>query len=393
MTIFKKDYYNDEILNYFNLNKPICNDEIISDIIENSENEIFNYYSKNDAIKIIELYSDEIYYKIDSNDEYISLFNSYDSEIILNVRNDIFKIASKSYNVLTLLKLFDELYDEFKPLIDLYKNIDIKSYIYELYDEILSELYNKNLFKHYFKNVEYKSYESLLDAIKFKINISDNNLLSNNYLTLNDELIDSEIDSILINDLEASVLDYINTECYYSDSYYELVDIYILNNINKYSFFESIIIEFLNDEFSLDMKYSYENKPDYFYKNNIEYYLEISLYDILKLNEFISESESYDMIFNLNDSSNDNIFKLIENVNNSFDSDSFFYGIIENISESLYESYYESYYYELYKINSKSFNFKKIDSIYELIEITLNEFKHYNLNNSFVFSDELYELN
>lgn len=187
-------------------------------------------------------------------------------------------------------------------------------------------------------------------------------------LYFNQYYLDSEIDNILIeNNLNESVL----SEIYELD----ILDAYASDKIELYEFYESNLIDFYNYDFNTEIEYI----------NNLG--MIISIKDILKLNEIISESDEYELIFNI-----ENISDMFENSNNSMFSDAFLYGMSENITESLYGEYADEYYYELYVVNSSKFRFKKVESIYDLIEIVLNVFKHYNLNNSFKFNESVYEL-
>lgn len=344
------------VFNAFELYKPeIYNLDILKEIVTEfyaDESEIYDEL-ESEIIELIDEYASNYYFKSDK---------SY--EIFKNnkpIKHDYIsynKAFSDSYSIYDLLNLFDEIADAYKTKFKLYENSENESKFnnasaYELIEYIIFELDSK-----------------LFNLLNFKIclNISNSVITHNNIFYINDEFISDEIRNILIeNDLNESVLSEI----------YELniLDAYSCDNINAYEFSEFNLINMYNEN----------------YNTNIEYinYLGmiINIKDILKLNEIIADADEYKLVFNI-----ENISDLFENTNNSLDSDAFLCDYYDEINESLYDEYADEYYYELYSVNSSKFRFKKVYSIYDLIEIVLNVFKHYNLNNSFKFNESVYEL-
>ena len=343
--------YKANILNKPELNKPfIFNTDILKEIVTENFNELKENYSKN--------------------------FNENESE---NIDKLLIKLIDENssdentYNILNLLDLFSEIESELLKYF-MCRCINYDSLI-EIYDYIIYELER-------YLNIN-------LNEIIFKLDISNINLLNNNTLYLSDELLEDEIDALYLEDLRM---------CFISDVYENEIlfsDIYIMNNINKYEIFESILIDAYSDEISSmsSLKYEYNKKIN---ENEIRYYLELSLEDLISLNRLISENISFynesnlnsyledQLIFNLEDVSD-----LFENLNNSFPEDTFIYLVLENFYEYLFNDFYDEIYYEYSDNISK---FKKVSDIYELIKIVLNRFQHLNLSNSYTFSEDAYNL-
>ena len=344
------------IFNAYELHKPIIyNLDILKEII----NEYIEINSENENESVIKIYheiQDAIIELIDENASDYYFRNKYNKASKYEYTEYI-KAFKDSYSIYDLLSLFDEITDEFKSNYNLYKG-SINDYLYsnsschDLISYIISELDNKLKLN--------------LNEFKIALNISDSVITENNMICFNNEFIDSEISNNLLNDLYESIL----YDLYES----EIIDVMFYDEIDLYEITESNLIEMYNSDYTSDLKYI--NKSCLIYSIN----------DLMKLNEIISESDEYEMKFKP-----ENISELFKNSNNTLD-ENFLYAFYDIFSESLYSDYYESYYYELYKINSSGYKFKKVTDIYELIKIVLNEFKHYNLNNSFKFKPELYEL-
>lgn len=374
MIIINADEYDEYFKQYENLNNTE-NTEIYNSN-NNHNNQVTFKIINRLVFNAYELYKPEIY-NLDILKEIVTEFYADESEIYDELESEIIKLIdenaseyyfksnklynkafSDSYSIYDLLILFDEITDAYKTKYKLYEYSKNDSKFnnasaYELIEYIISELDSK-----------------LFNLMNFKIclNISNSVITNNNMLYFNQYYLDSEIDNILIeNNLNESVL----SEIYELD----ILDAYASDKIELYEFYESNLIDFYNYDFNTEIEYI----------NNLG--MIISIKDILKLNEIISESDEYELIFNI-----ENISDLFENSNNSMFSDTFLYGMSENITESLYDEYSDKYYYELCAVNSSKFRFKKVESIYDLIEIVLNVFKHYNLNNSFKFNESVYKL-
>ena len=367
------------IINKSELMNPIIfNIEILHEIIDEfyeiqNENESDeNKYKPEFIDEIHEIISNEsdIYFYDSENNRIISYKESYDKLEYLRIRYDIISSYS-SYSLKNLLELFNEiieLYNSYFRQYEIKNNVYHDSgmkynneSVYELIEYIISEIDSK-LFKN--KSESFQDSEIIL-------NVSDSYLYYNDMITFNNNTLNDEIYSILF---ESDL---------YSSCLYDLYDSGILDisydeNIDEIELFNDAYIEFLNYELTENIEYI---RYDSEYESEI---LKLRLKDLLKLNESLSENDKYKLNFNIK-----KIDELTESVNNNL-SDTFLYGIYDNITESLYSE--PEYYYELYKINSKYFRFMKINSIFELIEIILNELKHYNLNNSFKFNESVYEL-
>ena len=354
---------NRDLFNAFEIYKPIIyNLDILKDIIK-------DYYS--DESDIYESVIKEIIELIDENAS-----DYYFRHKKTAYYSDASKLKNKAYEYYEYIKSFSDAYS----IYDLFSLFDeIKSiylYEYRLYENNFYKLENKfSNFKLY-ELIEYviSEIESRLnmDLMNFKIclNISNIRIFNNDMLFLNSEFLNNEIyDSMIINDLYSSGL----YDAYESG----LLNIDYYDEIDEYEIYENSLIQMYNNKYNTDMKYI--NK----------YAIILSISDILKLNEILSESNKYTLFFKLD---SNYMASLFENTNNTLD-ESFIYDYYDEFNEILRNEYYHDYYYE---INSSEYisGFKGIKAydIYELIKIILNQFKHYNLNNSFKFNPELYEL-
>ena len=123
------------------------------------------------------------------------------------------------------------------------------------------------------------------------------------------------------------------------------------------------------------------------YNNDLDYFIELSIDDIIKILKGISNNNSNKKLLVFDPM---NIYDLFENYNNSLEFDEFVYGLIENEYELLYgDEFYNSWNYS----TSFSTLINSYGTIYNLIKGMMNWMSNLNLNHSFKFDDELYVIN
>ena len=320
--------------------------EIFHDSIENVD-KIFNCNIKN-IIDLIELNIDLIY-KIDNNNYY----NNYSIENKIN-----------SYD---LLKLFEFIVDDVIEFNDKLKN-DIE---FNYDDEKIECIELIECFKYVIVELNYlsnlnKYYHYFNSNKKFKINL--NNSLK--YLCINNKFDINYNDEIIYDMLDNDLYElFINPEILYDMNFkFEIYD-----EINHNLFQEYLYINNLIDNENYEFNYVVEIDENNNYEN---YYIEISIDDIIKLNENINNIN--DLIFDPF-----KIDEIFENYNNNYDDDEFIYLIFENEYNYLYydELFDKKYYYELNNI--------KFYNVDELKKYILNYLSTLNLKCCFKFDDEL----
>ena len=401
----------DDIKNEFDIDiVEYLNNDIFIDIIEFDDDELYDdvdellyndkffkminyinnkydvyidyYYNKNNKLYELNII-DPINKPIIFNDEFlIKIFNENIDTIdnlfecnILSIKTicndliyDLFKTNKYNVSSYDILKLFENIIELTNKLNIENKNNDdelIECYeLFKLFEYIIDDLYKKvNEFDIYktFKLSLINSYENI-------------NILTNNHYYINNDTLFNNIDeNIILYDLNENI----------DDELIELLDINYDNNINTYLFYEYNLINSLNNDLNTNINYIIEyNDDDIVVENSIE----ISIDDIIKLNNQISNNTSninrivFDIIEYINE--------LFENVNNSYEFDEFIYLLFENEFEILYNNdiFYNDFYYTI------GSNYNNKYSIYDLKKYVLNYLSNLNLNKSFKFDDELYNI-
>ena len=306
--------------------------QIFKNNIDNID-KIFNSYIKN-INELIDLNIDVIFNKY--NDNYINKYSIKDK-----------------INSYDLLKLFDVIIDD---VIDYNEKIEND-------DEFDDEIIEGDEILKLFKNIvnELNNYSYFNSNKKFKINLKYLNYLFNNnkFNFYNDEYLYELLHNDLIECIDDDLLNLFNIECY--------------NEIDDTLFIENNYIDNLYNDYDINLNYKLSIDKNYNYN---EYSIEISIDDILKINENINDIQylKFDPV---------EIDKILYNFNNNIDDD-LLYLICENDYELLLkdELYYNNCYYELNNI--------KFYNLYDLKKYMLNYLSTYNLNKSFKFDDELY---
>lgn len=357
-----------------NYSSYILNNKTFYDVEFEIVDPLFKTISINkDQLKNI--FHDEI-----NNVEKLFICNLKNINYLIELNIDlIYQIDNKNYlnhysienkiNSYDLLKLFEFIVDDVVEFNENMKNDDEFNYddekidvdellkLFEYVIDKLNYLSNLNKYYHYFNSNR-----------KFKINL--NNSLK--YLCNNNKFDiyyhDDIIYSMLNNDLYELFVD---PEILYDMNFKFEIDY----DINDLLFQEYLYINNLIDDEKFEFNYVVEIDENNNYEN---YYIEISIDDILKLNKGIK---------NINELLFDpfKIDEIFENYNNNYDDDEFIYLIFENEFEYLYndEIFHHKYYYELNDI--------KFYSIDELKKYVLNYMQHLNLNCTFKFDDEFVE--
>ena len=269
-----------------------------------------------------------------------------DDIVVAFIRNDenIFNKFSKKnkFNSYDLLKLFDDIVDDVKLFNDEIENDDELIESYEL----------MKLFKYVVEELNKFSYFN--SSNKFKINLSNRRYLTLNNkfnIFMNDEIIYDILYDDLIECIDEYLIDYFK--------------IYVDVDINELLFLEELYLNNLSNElFDIDYNIEIDDKFNY-----VEYSIELSIDEILKINDEIDD-------INLLLFDPDKIDEIFENFNDNYDDDEFIYLIFENEFELLLndDKYCDNSYYTINKPAEL-----KIDNIHELNDNLLNQLQHLNL--------------
>ena len=383
------------------------NDEIV-DIVDDIKNEfdidIVEYLNNDIFIDIIEFDDDELYDDVDEllyNDKFFKMINyinnKYDVYIdyYYNKNNKLYELniidpINKPiiFNDEFLIKIFNENIDTIDNLFEC-NILSIKTICNDLiYDLFKTNKYNVSSYD------ILKLFENIIELTN-KLNIENKNnddeliecyelfklfeyIIDDLYKKVNEFDIYKPFKLSLINSYEN--INILTNNHYYinNDTLFNNID----DNINTYLFYEYNLINSLNNDLNTNINYIIEYNDDDIVENSIE----ISIDDIIKLNNQISNNTSninrivFDIIEYINE--------LFENVNNSYEFDEFIYLLFENEFEILYNNdiFYNDFYYTI------GSNYNNKYSIYDLKKYVLNYLSNLNLNKSFKFDDELYDI-
>ena len=361
----------------------------IIDEIENNYNVIVEFKYIDDEIndkKYVEFeLIDRLYYPfIYNKDLLIEIFdenintienNFNDVEFDKNLINDsidiIFDRNDNKLSFYDIIKLFEFIVDDIKRLnkeneiefenykpIENYELIELFKYVVDDLNKLNPTFNSSNKFK-----------LSLINNYPFNLNILDNKHYCIDNYTFYDEIDENYIYDDLINNID--------------DELIKLLNIDYDNFINTYVFFENNYINNINYDIGIDINYvvKYKDKINYEIDEN---YIELSIDDILSILYQISNYNDVDDLKIIDYNLIDNIDELFENLNNSYDDYEFIDNLFDNEFELLFDDYYELFYYTI--------NNNKIGSIFDLRYYVLNYLSNLNLNKSFKFDDELYNI-
>lgn len=376
---FDVDVNNDNVF-FIDYVELIDDDENVDEfnyLTNNKLDNIYNYIKhnyhiilntiENNVDKCIEInLYDPLYYKV-----------IYNKDLIKNIFKNNIELINELYNELNEIDIKIIVENNIDNIFDISNNLSIYD-LFNIFNNSLNEIndvvdvklfYLLKLFEFVIDDIK-KFVNTIYIDDKFKFDLNNKYSICNNKLiNINNLSYDEIYENYLLYDLNENIDD-------------ELIDVFDIDidiNINDYEFFENVYLNNLSNDIVIDYNINYDND---------ENYLLLSIDNIFELLYKIDENElnniKYYNLFNI-----DKIDDVFEMFNNSFidnDNDEFIYNLLDNIHEILCDDqfYNKFYYYDKFD--------NKFDDIYDVKKYVLNYLSTLNLNKSFKFDDELYNI-